>query len=103
MKSETSNLRRKISQKIIWLATAALFLAAGTCTAHAQTTIGGHIGFVLPLVTHAGGNTTTIADNFAIGFPMGVTFKGKGRMALDLEFVHLVQDEPRQVSLFVDP
>jgi len=43
--------------------------------------MGGHIGFVLPLVTHAGGQTTNIADNFSIGFPLGVTFKGTGRMA----------------------
>ena len=51
--------------------------------AEAQTTLGGHVGFVLPLVTHAGGNTTNIADNFSIGFPLGVTFKGSGRMAYD--------------------
>lgn len=31
--------------------------------------------------------TTTIADNFQIGFPIGLTFKGQGRMALDLEMV----------------
>src|SRR5437660_3459961 len=104
MKPETSNIRRKVSQRVFWLAAAAaMFLAGSTCTAGAQTTIGGHVGFVLPLVTHAGGNTTTIADNFAIGFPLGVTFKGKGRMALDLEFVPSVQDEPRQVSLLVHP
>ena len=71
--------------------------------ATAQDNIGGHIGFVLPLVTHAGGNTTTIADNFSIGFPVGVTFKGKGSMAFDLEFVPGVQDSPRNTSLTVHP
>ena len=72
-------------------------------TANAQTTLGGHIGFVLPLVTHAGGNTTNIADNFSIGFPLGITFKGKGRMAYDLELVPGVQDTPRLTTFTVHP
>lgn len=71
--------------------------------ARAQDSIGGHIGFVLPLVTHAGGNTTSLADNFSIGFPVGVTFKGMGRMAFDLELVPGVQDSPRNTSLTVHP
>jgi len=57
---------------------------SGIPAAEGQTTVGGHVGFVLPLVTHAAGQTTNIADNFSIGFPLGVTFKGKGRMAYDL-------------------
>jgi hypothetical protein len=80
-----------------------LFVSTVIPRASAQDSIGGHIGFVLPLVTHAGGDTTTIADNFAIGFPMGVTFKGKGRMSFDMEFVPSIQDDPRQVSLLVHP
>ena len=50
-------------------------------------TLGGHIGFVLPLVTHSGGQTTSLADQPAVGFPMGITVKGSGRTAFDLEFV----------------
>jgi len=50
-------------------------------------TLGGHIGFVLPLVTHSGGQTTSLADQFAVGFPVGITVKGSGRTAFDLEFV----------------
>ena len=65
--------------------------------------IGGHIGFVLPLVTHAAGDTTNIADNFSIGFPFGVTFKSKGPMALDFEFVPAIQDSPRHTGLTVHP
>ncbi len=80
-----------------------LFFLTVTPRAIAQDSIGGHIGFVLPLVTHSGGDTTTIADSFSIGFPMGVTFKGKGRMSFDLEFVPSIQDDPRQVSLLVHP
>jgi hypothetical protein len=50
-------------------------------------TLGGHIGFVLPLVTQSGGQTTTLADQPAVGFPVGITIKGSGRTAFDLEFV----------------
>ena len=71
--------------------------------AEAQTTLGGHVGFVLPLVTHAAGKTTNIADNFSIGFPLGVTFKGSGRMAYDLELVPGVQGTPRQTTFTVHP
>src|SRR6516164_2314781 len=83
-----------------------LFPILMMCTAgigEAQDTLGGHIGFVLPLVTHAGGNTTNIADNFSIGFPLGITFKGKGRMAYDLELVPGVQDTPRRSTFTVHP
>ena len=63
-----------------------------TCTvrlAQAQEgpTLGGHIGFVLPLVTDTSGNTTSLANTPAVGFPMGITITGDGRMAFDLEFV----------------
>jgi hypothetical protein len=50
-------------------------------------TLGGHIGFLLPLVTHSGGQTTSLADQPAVGFPVGITVKGSGRTAFDLEFV----------------
>ena len=50
-------------------------------------TLGGHIGFLLPLVTHSGGQTTSLADQPAVGFPVGITIKGSGRTAFDLEFV----------------
>ena len=50
-------------------------------------TLGGHIGFLLPLVTHSGGQTTSLADAPAVGFPVGITVKGSGRTAFDLEFV----------------
>jgi hypothetical protein len=76
----------------------------GTASAaRAQDTLGGHIGFVLPLVTHSGGQTTNLSDNFSIGFPVGITVKGSGATAFDLEFVPSIQDSPRQVSLTVHP
>ena len=82
------------------LAVSALALAP---SAQAQVTLGGHVGFVLPLVTRAGGQTTNLADNFSIGFPIGVTFKGSGRTSFDLEFVPGVQDTPRKTTLTVHP
>ncbi|MEY2538055.1 MAG: hypothetical protein QOG67_1795 [Verrucomicrobiota bacterium] len=50
-------------------------------------TLGGHIGFLLPLVTQSGGQTTSLADQPAVGLPVGITVKGSGRTAFDLEFV----------------
>src|SRR6266481_1561949 len=68
-----------------------------------QTRVAGHIGFVLPLVTHSDGATTTIADGFSIGFPTGITLKGPGRLAFDMEFVPSIQKSPRSVTLTVHP
>jgi hypothetical protein len=82
-----------------------LVLGIASLPAQAQDGVGGHIGFVLPLVTHAQGQTTTLGDNFSIGFPMGITLKGKGKgpMVFDMEFVPSIQDSPRKVSLTLHP
>ena len=97
-------VQKTIPNRQVWITAAVvLMFLAGAARSEAQTTVGGHLGFVLPLVTHAGGKTTNLADNFAIGFPLGVTFKGQGRMALDLEFVPAIQDSPRHTSLTVHP
>ena len=78
-------------------------VVGAAASANAQITVGGHVGFVIPWVTHAGGTTTTIADRFQIGFPIGVTFKGQGHLALDLEMVPSIASNPQTVSLTVDP
>src|SRR6476660_9400106 len=78
-----------------------IFLVAPA--AQAQITVGGHVGFVIPWVTHGVGQTPTIGDNVQIGFPLGVSFHGPGRMTLDLEMVPSVSDDPRAVALIVDP
>jgi hypothetical protein len=82
-----------------------LFTTMGLATAAAQpaNTIGGHIGFAFPLVTTDGSNTTTLADNFSIAFPVGISVKGPGRVFFDLELVPLIQDSPRKVTLTVHP
>jgi hypothetical protein len=71
--------------------------------AQAQTSIGGHIGFVLPLVTRADGQTTNISDGFSIGFPVGVTVKGNGPLAFDMELVPAIQGSPRKVNATIHP
>ncbi|MCU1223024.1 MAG: hypothetical protein JWQ42_1117 [Edaphobacter sp.] len=76
----------------IVLTVLAATLAGGAPLAQAQEqngpTLGGHIGFLLPLVTHSGGQTiNNLTDQFAVGFPTGITVKGSGRMAFDFEFV----------------
>ena len=102
MRAATFQRRRRVSGGIVWILLSVLLMSRAPM-AEAQTTLGGHIGFVLPFVTHAAGTTTNIADHFSIGFPLGVTFKGKGRMAYDLELVPGVQGTPRQTNLTVHP
>src|ERR1700736_4482574 len=72
-----------------WIVFGALAMALAGKVSLAQSqngpTLGGHIGFVLPLVTHSGGQTTNLADQFSIGFPVGITVKGSGRTAFDFE------------------
>ena len=90
----------------ITLAVLATTLAGRVALAQAQEgpTLGGHIGFVLPLVTTAGGQTTSLADQFSIGFPVGITVKGKGRTAFDLELVPSINTaRPRTTTLTVHP
>lgn len=80
-----------------------LAMAAVPQRAAAQDRLGGHFGAVFPLVTHAGGETTTIGDDFKIGFPMGITVKTSDKWAFDLELVPVIQNDPLFVSLTVHP
>jgi hypothetical protein len=92
---------------LIIIAALGATLAGGVPLAQAQEdkTVGGHIGFVLPLVTHANGQTiNNVADQFSIGFPTGITIKGSGRMAFDFEFIPFINTaKPRQTSLTLHP
>jgi hypothetical protein len=94
----------------IVLAVLATALAGRAPLAQAQEqeqkgpTLGGHIGFVLPLVTDSSGNVTDLADAPAVGFPVGITVKGSGRLAFDLEFVPQINTTgTRLTSLTVHP
>jgi len=94
---------RNVFRSFASVAAVAIVMFLGATAAQAQITVGGHVGFVIPWVTHGGGQTTTIGDNFQLGFPLGVSFHGQGRMTLDLEMVPSVSDDPRAVTLTVDP
>jgi hypothetical protein len=83
------------------LAIAALVITPSNL--QAQNQLGGHFGAVVPLVTWADGETTTVGDNFTIGFPMGLTLKKTDKVAFDLELVPSIQNEPLSVSLTVHP
>jgi hypothetical protein len=85
-----------------------MFIAAVSLpgTVHAQEQprrIGGHVGFVVPLVSRSDGVTTTVADDFVIGFPSGFGLKKFGRFTLDLELVPSYQNEPSDLSLTIHP
>lgn len=67
----------------------------------AQDRVGGHFGFVIPLVTRANDTTTTLSDDFVIGFPTGITLNTSDRVAFDLELVPVIQNEPLHVDLTV--
>ena len=71
--------------------------------ARAQNRLGGHFGAVFPLVTRVGGTTTTLADDFSVGFPMGITVKTSDQWAFDLELVPSIQNDPLSVGLTVHP
>jgi len=71
--------------------------------AAAQDRLGGHFGALFPLVTRASGTTTTIGDDFVIGFPMGITVKTSDEWAFDLELVPVIQNDPLNTSLTVHP
>ena len=88
------------------LRASSLFVLAftlGTSAVTAQDRLGGHFGVVFPLVTHVDGHTTTISDDFQIGFPTGITVKTSGKVAFDLELVPSIQNNPLGVSLTVHP
>jgi len=80
-----------------------MLLSPLSTTASAQNRLGGHFGAVFPLVTHANGTTTTISDDFVVGFPMGITVRKSDQFAFDLELVPAVQNDPLHVDLTVHP
>jgi hypothetical protein len=79
------------------------FLLGSSSSASAQDRLGGHFGIVIPLVTRSDGTTTTVGDDFKIGFPTGITVKKTDKVAFDLELVPVIQNAPLSVSLTVHP
>lgn len=90
--------------RLLYLGAVAIVLGlVSSVPATAQDQLGGHFGFVLPLVTRAGSTTTTLSDRFSIGFPTGITVKTGSKVAFDLEFVPTIQRTPYTVGLTVHP
>ena len=94
---------RTVVTRVAAIVGACAILALMPGTARAQNRLGGHFGFVLPLVDRFDDNTTTIADDFVIGWPMGVSIKTTDTITFDLELVPVIQNDPLHVSLTVHP
>ena len=62
---------------------------------------GGHVGIVIPIVTRGDGTTTTIADNFIIGFPFGLVVRTNSPAAFDFEFVPIINTPSNQDFRFL--
>ena len=62
---------------------------------------GGHVGVVIPIVTRGNGTTTTIADDFIIGFPFALTVRTNSPAAFDFEFVPIVNTSSNQDFRFL--
>ena len=81
MRAMTLDKTRTVS-RVLWVVVGVVLLsqvqAAEAQTGEPQTTVGGHVGFVLPLVTHAGGETTNIVDNFPLAFRLELPSDGQG-------------------------
>jgi hypothetical protein len=102
MKPSTKQWTVKMRPFFIMLALVAF--ASIVPAATAQITVGGHVGMVIPWVTDSSGKTTTEFDSYSIGFPIGVTFKGQGHWAVDLETIPFVnQGPPHETTFVVDP
>jgi len=95
---------------------AGYFAVAGTTGVGTAAVTGGVIDFDTPAYdTTFGGNgrlqvglpangdTTTISDDFVIGFPMGITVRTSDKYAFDLELVPAIQNDALHVGLTVHP
>jgi hypothetical protein len=55
------------------------------------------------MVSRSGGQTTAVADDFVLGFPVGFGLTKVGRFTLDLEVVPMWQNDPADVSVELHP
>jgi len=65
--------------------------------------VGAHVGFVVPLVVRSNGATTTVADDFVFGLPVGFGVAHFGRFTFDVEAVTSVQNKPSDIGLELHP
>jgi hypothetical protein len=76
---------------------------AAPASADTPKRVGGHVGFVVPLVVRSNGETTTVADDFVFGLPAGFAVAHFGRFVLDIEAVTSVQNKPSDIGLELHP
>ncbi len=82
----------------------ALLIPAAVNAQEPPPRFGGHVGIAFPIVTRSGGRTTTISEDFIVGFPVGITIKNSSPFAFDFEFVPTINNSPTQeVTLTVHP
>ncbi len=62
---------------------------------------GGHVGVVVPIVTRGDGNTVTLAEDFIIGFPFGLTVRTNSPIAFDFEFIPTLNTPTNQNFRFL--
>ncbi len=62
---------------------------------------GGHVGILIPIVSRGNGATTTIAENFIIGFPFALTVRTNSPAAFDFEFVPIINTPSNQDFRFL--
>jgi hypothetical protein len=93
---------RPVTALAIWIVAFVSLTAFGPA-AEAQVTVGGHIGASLPIVTTTTFGTFDLGDDFSIGFPMGITLRGTGSMAFDLELLPTIETTPRLTPLTIHP
>ncbi len=62
---------------------------------------GGHVGVVVPIVTRGDGDTVTLAEDFIIGFPFGLTVRTNGPIAFDFEFIPTLNTPTNQNFRFL--
>jgi hypothetical protein len=56
---------------------------------------------VIPIVARGNGTTTTIADDFVIGFPFGLTVRTNSPLAFDFEFIPIMNTSSNQDFRFL--
>ena len=79
----------------------AVALLVATQSAHAQAIVGGYIGFLVPWLSRAGSETTSVFDSYSLTIPFGISVSGQGRMFVDFEFIPTVNQTPRETVLTV--
>ncbi|WP_299315092.1 hypothetical protein [uncultured Aquimarina sp.] len=67
-----------------------LFTSLSIYSVKGQNAIGGHFGFVQPIVTIQDGEVSDGFDPYTIGFPIGVTIRKSEKFAFDVELVPFI-------------